>query len=254
LPISSSGHLILIPWLLGWSVNPLTFYVSLHLGTADAVLLYFWQDWIALVRAVVLGLLNPSERRKPAWRLAWMIVLGSIPAAVAGAALESTIETAVRQPWIVAILLIVFGLLLGYADRVARHARDLDSFTLREAVLVGCAQALALFPGVSRSGSTLTAGLLLGLNRESAARFSFLLSMPVILGAVLLEAFKLVRAGELQGQGPVMGVGILASAVVGIAAIRFLLGYLRRNSVLLFVGYRVAAGALVLLVSLLHLR
>jgi len=138
------------------------------------------------------------------------------------------------------------------ADRVGARTRELRKLTLRDALLIGVAQALALVPGVSRSGITLTAGLFLGLNREAAARFSFLLSMPVILGAALFELLKAARAGELHGEGAAFAVGILAAAVVGMAAIRFLLGYLQRNSVLLFVGYRVLAGVAVLLVALVR--
>ncbi len=249
LPISSSGHLIVVPWLLGWGTNSLTFDVALHVGTTLAVLLYFRRDWIDLIRGVLRGLVDPAERQSPRWRLAWMIVLGCIPAAIAGAVLSSTVEDAVRQPWIVAVLLIVFALVLGYADRVGRQERELDRFTLREALLVGLAQALALMPGVSRSGITLSAGLLLGLSRESAARFSFLLSMPVILGAVLLQGYKLARAGGPQGEELAFVVGITASAIVGLLAIRFLLAYLRSNNTNLFVGYRLLAGVAILVLS-----
>ncbi len=252
LPISSSGHLILVPWLLGWpEENNLTFDVALHLGTALAVLVYFWRQWLALIQSVLRGLASPEERLSPEWRLAWMIVLGSIPAAVAGVILSSTIEDAIRQPWIVAALLIVFAVVLLYADRVPAHTRDLKRFTLREAIIVGCAQVLALFPGVSRSGITMTAGLLLGLTRDAAARFSFLLSMPVILGAAAFQLLKLMRSGGFHGEGLAFLVGIVAAAIVGLLTIGFLLGYVRRNSLDLFVGYRVIAGLAVLLLVIL---
>jgi undecaprenyl-diphosphatase len=252
LPISSSGHLILVPWLLGWGQSGLTFDVALHVGTTLAVLLYFGRDWVRLIGAVLRGLTNRSARQGSDWRLAWMIVLGSVPAAIAGAALGSTVEEAIRQPLIVAALLVVFGLLLGYADRVAPRTRRMGSLTLRDALIIGVAQAIALVPGVSRSGITLTAGLLLGLDRPAAARFSFLLSAPVIVGAVLFEAFKVVRAGGLQGDGTVFAVGIAASAITGLIAIRFLLGYLQRHSVSVFVGYRVVVGTAMLLLTLVR--
>lgn len=252
LPVSSSGHLILVPWLLGWGESGITFDVALHLGTTLGVLLYFGRDWVRLIGAVLQGLVDPRARQGRDWRLAWQIVLGSIPAGVAGAALGSTVEDAVRQPEIVAALLIVFGLLLGYADRVAPRTRRIGSLDLRDALIIGAAQAIALVPGVSRSGITLTAGLLLGLDREAAARFSFLLSAPVIAGAALFEGFKSLRAGGLHGETAAFAVGIAASAITGLIAIRFLLGYLQRHSVSLFVGYRVVVGAALLLVALVR--
>jgi undecaprenyl-diphosphatase len=252
LPISSSGHLILVPWLLGWqNADSLTFDVGLHLGTAVAVLLYFWRTWIDRVAGVLRGLANPTERKAPRWRLAWMIVLGSIPAGVIGAALESSVEAQLRQQvWLIGVLLLVFGLLLGLADRVGPKQRSIEQLSLGQALIIGTAQALALVPGVSRSGITLTAALFLGLNRESATRFAFLLSMPVTLGAVLFEFAKLIRSGGFEGQGLAFALGILAAFVTGMAAIGFLLRYVQHNSLVPFVAYRVVVGVLVLLLFL----
>jgi undecaprenyl-diphosphatase len=255
LPISSSGHLILVPWLLGWGEHSLYFDAALHLGTIAALVTYFWADWLKLIRAVLAGLANPAARREPAWRLAWLLVLGSIPAGLVGLALETTIEQYTREPWQVASLLIIFGLVLLAADRLASRRRTLDDVSLRDALVIGAAQALALAPGVSRSGITLTAGLMLGLERPAAARFSFLLSTPITLAAALFSLRKLVGPGAQGGEGiSVFLVGVASAAVFGFLAIGFLLRYLQRNSVASFVWYRLALGLLVLATAALNLR
>lgn len=248
LPISSSGHLILVRWLFGGSesAESLVFDTALHLGTLVALLAYFWREWLELARAVLAGLANPAARADPRWRLAWLLAIGSVPAGVVGLLFESAIERLVRHPAIVASLLIVFGLLLLTADRLGRHRRGLQDVRLPDALVVGVAQAIALLPGVSRSGITMTAALFLGLERAAAARFSFLLSSPIVLAAGLYELRKLVGPGIAPGQGPAFLVGAVTSAVVGFLAIGFLLRYLQRNSVASFVWYRLLAGAGVL--------
>jgi undecaprenyl-diphosphatase len=247
LPISSSGHLILVPWLLGWPEpeSKLSFDAALHLGTVAALLIYFRNDWLELIGAVLAGLGNAEARREPKWRLAWLLVVGSIPAGLVGLALESTIEQLAREPWIVAVLLIVFALALLAVDRLATKQRGIQDVRLRDALIVGFAQVLALAPGVSRSGITITAGLMLSLDRAAAARFSFLLSTPITLAAALFSLRKLVGpdpAGELS----FFLVGVLSAAIFGLLAIGFLLRFLQNNSLATFVWYRVAVGLLVI--------
>ena len=253
LPISSSGHLILVPWLFEWeflerndSFNQ-TFDVALHLGTLVAVAGYFWRDLIALVRAW-LGTLRRRTLESPEDRIAWVVVAATIPAGLIGYTLEDVIAEHLGEPWQIAIFLIVFGLLLGWADRRPVR-RTMDNLTLRQGVAVGLAQSLALMPGVSRSGITITAGRLLGLDRDSAARFSFLLLIPITLAAVVFKGLTdVVLAADLpSGMAGPFVVGVLASLGSGLLAIVGLLDYVRRHSYDVFVVYRVLVAALVLL-------
>jgi len=246
LPISSSGHLILVPWVLGWREHGLTFDLALHLGTSVALLAYFWRDWVTLVRAVLAGLVRPDARKSDHWRLAWLIVIGCIPAGVVGVLFEDVIESALRSPTQIAVLLIVFGLVLLAADRIGKRSRHLQQVTLTDALVIGFAQVLALAPGVSRSGITMTAGLFRGLDRGSAARFSFLLSAPITVAAALYKLRVLVRQPPAGAELVMFLAGIVAAAIVGALAIGFMLRYLQRQPVDLFVWYRVAAGVLVL--------
>ena len=246
LPISSSGHLILTPWLLGWQEHGLTFDLALHLGTSAALLGYFWRDWLKLVKVVLTGLFFKPARLLPEWKLAWYIVLGCLPAGIIGVLFEDVIETAFRQPVMIAILLIVFGLVMLAADRLGSQRRGLSQITMLDAVAVGCAQVLALMPGVSRSGITLTAGLFRGLDRPSAARFSFLLSAPITIAAALYKLRGLFRAPPAGPELLVFAAGVVTAGVVGALAIGFLLRYLQRQPVDLFVWYRVAAGLVIL--------
>ncbi len=249
LPISSSGHLILVPWLLGWPDQSLTFDVALHLGTVLALLGYFWREWVALARAVLAGLASAEARKDRQWALAWMLALGCVPAAIVGALFEEVIERGPRQPVLIALLLIAFGLVLYLADRLSRQARPLAEVGYRDALLIGCAQALALLPGVSRSGITLTAGLVLGLERAAAARFSFLLSAPIVFAAGLYKLRVLVKTPPTGSELLPFAVGIATAAIVGALAIGFLLRYLQRSSTAAFVWYRVVAGLVVLVVA-----
>lgn len=242
LPISSSGHLILIPWLLGWTQSGLSFDAALHLGTAFALLLYFGREWVALARGLARGLFESEGRRAPEWKLAWLIALGSVPAGAIGVLLESTIEEQLRTPIQVGALLIAFGLLLAVAERLGGQQRKIAEVGYLDALLIGLSQALALAPGVSRSGVTMTAGLLRGLTREASARFSFLLSTPITVLAGLYALRRGVPADEVVG----FVLGVAASALVGLAAIWFLLRWLQRNSFVLFVVYRVLLGLFVL--------
>lgn len=254
LPISSSGHLILVPWMLGWHdrfIESLAFSVMLHLGTLAALLLYFASDWVRLVRA---GLASLRERRigEDEWRrLAAVLVVATIPAGLAGALLADPVEIATRRPAIVAVALVLGAAILWYADRVGRRDRGLEGVGYAAALGIGAAQAVALIPGISRSGITIAAGLFLGLRREAAARFSFLLATPTIAGAGAFEAYRLARAEA--GPSPdaaVLVVGVLASLLTGLLAIHVLLDWLRRRGVGVFVAYRVALAAFVVVVLL----
>jgi undecaprenyl-diphosphatase len=266
IPISSSAHLIVVPWLFSWEdklINSLTFDVALHLGTLVAVLAYFAQDWIRLVKA---GLASIVERRiggDPDRKMAWFLIIGTIPAAVVGLLAEKKIEQLFHQPdaphqgsamIAMAVIIAVLGALLFMAERLARHVRSMDQLSLRDIILIGLAQALAVFPGVSRSGSTITAGLALGLKRETAARFSFLLSAPIIAGAgakSLLSIFNDIQAHGVAGFDTVSFVsGFVAAAVSGYLCIKYLLRFLQKNPTTIFVLYRWALAVLIIAVVL----
>jgi undecaprenyl-diphosphatase len=252
LPISSSGHLILVPWLFDWeylkeheSFNQ-TFDVALHLGTLVAVVAYFARD-IGILFAAWVRSIGRRRIETPDERIAWFVVVATIPAAIAGFLGEDLLADHLGEPWQIAILLSAFGILLWWADRRAA-TREMGDLGLRAAAGMGLAQCLALMPGVSRSGITITAGRLFGLDRDSAARFSFLLLIPTVLGAVLLKGVKDVLLGELPAgwEGPFL-VGTLAAAGSGLLAISALLGYVRRHDYSLFAVYRVLVAAIVLL-------
>jgi undecaprenyl-diphosphatase len=251
LPVSSSGHLILVPWLFDWTYLEQndafnqTFDVSLHLGTCIAVGAYFWRDVVELVRAW-LGTLRRRSIATPSERLAWAVVVATIPAALVGFALEDPIADHLGDPWQIAIFLAAFGLLLGWADR--RPGPDsLEQVTVRRGLWVGLAQCLALMPGVSRSGITITASRFLGLDRDASARFSFLLLLPITLGAVLFKGLTDVILADLPSgtTGPFV-VGVLASLGTGLVAILWLLDYVRRHTYDLFVVYRVVVAIAIL--------
>jgi undecaprenyl-diphosphatase len=266
LPVSSSAHLILVPWLFGWEddlINSLPFDLALHLGTLVSVLAFFAGDWVRLIRA---GLASLAERRIGAdtdRRLAWLIVVASVPGAVIGALVESRVEAFFHAPGeplstsatlLMAGLLALLGLLLFIAERIARHVRALASLNLRDAVLIGLAQAAAVIPGVSRSGATITAALFLNFRRDDAARFSFLLSAPIIAGAGLKNIYDVVQeSGGLSSSDLFLYlVGFVAAALSGFFAIRFLLRYLQRNSTNIFVYYRWALALFIVVITLLR--
>ena len=252
LPISSSGHLILVPWLFDWQYlmeddrfNQ-TFDVALHVGTLLAVVAYFRADIVRLATAFWRSL-KRRQIEGGEEKIAWFIAAATVPAAVTGALGEELIADNLGEPWQIAILLAVFAGLLWLADR-RPQTRHIDDLTFGKSFAVGLAQTLALAPGVSRSGVTITAGRFLGLDRDSAARFSFLLLVPITLGAVLWKGLTDVVLGDLPpgSTGPFI-VGTIASAVSGFAAIVFLLGYVRRHDYTIFVVYRLVVAAIVLL-------
>jgi undecaprenyl-diphosphatase len=250
LPISSSGHLILVPWLQDYhflqdneSFNK-TFDVALHAGTLAAVLIYFRADIVRLLHALA-GSLRRRAIAGADERLAWAIVVGTIPAVIAGGLGEGVIEDHLGDPWQIAILLIVFGLLLGYADRRPQR-QGLEEVRPRQGLYIGLAQVLSLAPGVSRSGITITAARFLGLDRDSAARISFLLLTPVTAGAVVFKAIGAASEGLPEGVAGPMIVGTIAAAVSGYLAIAGLLAFVRRRSYDVFVIYRVFLGIVLL--------
>ncbi len=245
LPISSTAHLILLPWFMGWPDPGLSFDVALHLGTLIALLIYFRKDWIALIRSslkLVRG--NISD---PDARMAFFIIVATIPGAVAGALFESKVETVLRSPLIISFTLIALALVLVAAELKGKRIKDLEQISLSDAVTVGVAQAIAIVPGVSRSGVTITAALFKGIKRDAAARFSFYLSTPIIGGAVAKKILDIAGQGVTADQMMPFIVGILASGIVGYLSIAFLLRYLQTHNTFVFVYYRIVLGIIVYL-------
>lgn len=246
LPISSSAHLILIPWFLKWPPSGLTFDVALHLGTFIALSIYFRND----IHEMIISFFSAIKSRSldtPSRRLPFIIIAASIPAAVVGKSFEDSIEAIFRSsPLLIAFFLIGFGILLGLADRFGRKQLALDQTTAVSGMVVGIFQCLALIPGVSRSGITITAGLLLGFSREAAARFSFLLSLPIVAGAAVLKTIHLVRAGIPTEDLLPMLVGITASCITGYISVAFLLRFVQKRSIAPFVWYRLIVGLVVI--------
>ncbi len=239
LPVSSSGHLILAEHFFGLSETPLSFDVSLHMGTLVAVLLYFRHDWLAMVRALLPG----EDRRKLHTLL--LVFVGTVPAALAGVFLEDYVSSVLRSPWVVVSTLVVVGLLIALAEKVSRQERGLEASSWRDGLVIGLAQALALVPGVSRSGITISAGLFMGLNRTAAARFSFLLSAPIIAGAGLLEGIKAVSGGDSVIGAAAYVAGFCSSLATGYGVIAFFMDFLRTHTLYPFVVYRLALASVV---------
>jgi undecaprenyl-diphosphatase len=254
LPISSSGHLILVPALLGWDdpfLDSLTFSVMLHLGTLGALLVYFWREWVRLVPAGLATIRDRSFAGDPDRRLAWLIVATMLPAIVVGVLFDDFIEANVRTAGTVAILLLIGAAILWVCDHLGRTDRRIADLAFPQAFGIGVAQAAALFPGVSRSGISISAGRLFGLERPEAAKFSFLMAAPIIAGAGAWEILKLVRDGsDVAIQvGPLI-VGMVAAFVSGLLAIAFLLRWLASHPLDIFVWYRIALAAVVIVALL----
>jgi undecaprenyl-diphosphatase len=260
IPVSSSAHLVLVPWAAGWSSPGLTFDTILHWGTLLAVLGYFWRDWLRVIGGFVRSLVRrgawntaPGGRLSDAdSRLAWWLIIGSIPAAVLGYLFKDFFESLFSSPGAVGGFLLVTALILALSEMFGRRLRSLESVNLLDTFLIGLAQAIAIAPGISRSGATIAAGLGRGLKRDDAARFSFLLGTPAILGAGLLQLVHLVRAGNLGAELPLLAVGFVAAAVSGYLCIKFLLAYLRRGRLYVFAGYCAVIGAATLIASVLR--
>ena len=253
LPISSSAHLILVPWLFGWEDPGLAFDVALHWGTLFAVLAVFWRDWLRLLRAAALSIVERRIGDDPDRRLFWALVVSSIPAAVLGKLLNEWAEETLRQPLLIAATMSAMGIVLGIADRSGEKRRSEGDMRMPEAVGIGVAQAFALVPGVSRSGSTISVGLVFGFTREAIARFSFLMSTPIIFGAGVLKFPKMLRemhAGTSHVGAAELIAGLVASAVVGVIVIRWLLNWLRTRTYTVFVLYRLGVALLIVVLWL----
>jgi undecaprenyl-diphosphatase len=258
LPVSSTAHLTLFPWLLGWQDPGLAFDVALHAGTLVAVLLYFFEDWLTLALCGI-GVKYPAsattEEVAQHKKLFWYMVIGTIPGGILGALFEHKIEEHFRTPYVIAISLIAIALVMWWADSKSPLTRPLEQSNITDAVTIGTAQALALCPGVSRSGITITAGLFRGFTREAATRFSFLLSTPLIAGAVvshLPKLIKLHKAGGLDLPLSTLLISILISGVAGYFVIAFFLRYLQTHTLKLFVFYRLLFGIIVLVLAFLQ--
>jgi undecaprenyl-diphosphatase len=251
-PVSSSGHLILVPWLVGGSWATIlndpalnkTFDVALHMGTLVGAVIYFRHDLARYIAAWFRSVAH-REIANSDQRIAWALVIGTIPGAIFGAAFEGVIEDKLGQPFIIATMLAVFGVILWAVDKYARSDRSMQDITVKTGAVMGVAQALALQPGVSRSGVTITAGRLLGIDRESAARFSFLMSLPIIAGAGLLKTTGVIKDGLPPGFAAPFFWGFVAAAVSGYLVIWGLLAYLRKRGFAIFMWYRIAVALLV---------
>jgi undecaprenyl-diphosphatase len=272
IPVSSSGHLIIVRRLLGWNelspAHELTFDVALHFGTLLSVLFYFRRTWFQIIRAALGGKVVrfseasdtdqnlTADEQKEERLLLWFFVIATIPGAIAGKLLEHSAEDYFREHiYLIATALIVVALLMWWGEKVSKLTKPLTRISLVDALIVGCAQATALIPGVSRSGSTITAGLFRNMTREAAVRFSFLLSTPIIAGAALLKAHELRKEGLPAGMHMPFLVGVLVSAIVGYAAISWLIRYLQSNSLKVFIVYRIVVGVVVIgLAFMWHLQ
>jgi undecaprenyl-diphosphatase len=254
IPVSSSGHLVIVPWLLGWERPGLLFDTVLHWGTLISIFIVFWRDLIDITGASIRSIFRRSLA-DPNARLGWYIVVGTIPAAGLGLLFSDFVEDLFHSPAAAGFFLLVTALLLAGSEQMAKRMqlrKTTQTLTWTDAVIIGLAQAAALAPGISRSGSTIAAGLARNINRESAARFSFLLGTPVFLGAGLLQVGKALATdpATLYAQIPILVVGLVVSAITGFLAIRFMLSYLRNHTLYLFAGYCAVVGLLVLLPSL----
>lgn len=243
LPISSSAHLVLTPWVFGWDDPGLVFDVALHMGTLFAVVAFFWRDWVELFNEAVI-----KRRSTQKASLFWYLLIATIPGAVAGYIFEEQAETVFRDPLIIAVMLIIMGLILYLVDRRAVKRKNMNGISFADSLLIGLSQAFAIIPGVSRSGVTMTAGRALGLTRQTAARFSFLLSTPIIFGAGVMQ-LKDIASSDIN---IAFITGVVSSAVVGFLSIGFLLRYLSERSFTLFVWYRFLIGFAV--IALVYVR
>jgi undecaprenyl-diphosphatase len=247
LPISSTAHLVLIPWIFGWKDPGLTFDVALHAGTLVALLIYFFKDWVQIIGQGI-GFnwgQDPQLRQNPS--LLWLLAVASVPIGIVGYLFDKQADTTWRQPYLIGAMLVAVGIFIWIADRRRVGDKSMNRVSWGDGIVVGIAQAFAVIPGVSRSGSTIGAGLFRDMNRETAARFSFLLSTPAILAAVLKKAWDIHKAGGVPTDMRVpMALGIVVSGLLGALVIAFFLRYLRRSSLMPFVYYRIVFGIIVI--------
>ncbi|HEX2998843.1 MAG TPA: undecaprenyl-diphosphatase UppP [Armatimonadota bacterium] len=251
LPVSSSGHLVALPAVMHWNAFNLQFDVALHMGTLVALAAYFYRDWLNMLLALVGSGPGSSVERQERRRLAITLIAACIPAGLAGVVLEHAAETIFRSPYLVAINLAVIGVIMLLVDRASKGKRNVENANLGDGLFIGLAQVLALIPGVSRSGITIIAGLARNLSREEAARFSFLLSVPITFGAGVF-ALRDLRGGLPAGETIPFLAGVVSAALVGYLTIAFLLDYLRRHDLRIFVYYRWAFAALIALLALIR--
>jgi undecaprenyl-diphosphatase len=236
-PISSTAHLALFPWFFGWQDPGLAFDVALHLGTLAAIIIFFWSDWISIFQ--------PENRR-----ILWFIIIGTIPAGIAGYFLAGYAETALRAPSIIAIMLVAFGIVLYLADQYGKRFDEIQHLSWTKAIGIGLAQTIAIIPGVSRSGITISAGLFSGLKRSEAAKYSFMLSAPAILGAGAISAKTLYERGIIDGSWLSILIGFIAALVAGFLAIRFLLRFLENRGFGIFIWYRFVIAIVIILLAI----
>ena len=253
LPISSSAHLALAPWLLGWKDQGLTFDIALHFGTLAAVVIYFWRDWLQIIAQAFGSNYAPDRELARNRSLLWLLAAATVPVGIAGLLFEKKAESAWRTPWVIGSMLIGVGVLMWVAETIARYVRHIGDVSAMDAMTIGAAQALAVVPGTSRSGITITAGLFRDFDRHSAARFSFLLSTPAI-GAAAAKAFwDLHKHGGIPAdERTSFLVGVLVSALTGCVVIAFFLNYLRGHSLKPFIIYRVIFGIIVLALAFFY--
>ncbi len=257
IPVSSSGHLVLVPWALNWPAPGLLFDTMVHWGTLLAVVTYFWRDWLDVIRGFFASLTTrgpwnaaPGGRlAAPNSRLAWGLILGTLPAVVLGVLFDEFFESLFGTPVAVAAFLLVTALILIVSERLGRRTRRLDSLRISDALAIGVGQALAIAPGISRSGATIATGLARGLTREAAARFSFMLSAPIIAGAGSQQLLKVLLNGEPAPDLSVVIGGFLAAAIAGYLCIRYLLAYLRQGKLYVFAAYCAIAGVAALVLA-----
>jgi undecaprenyl-diphosphatase len=265
IPISSSAHLIIVPWLFKWDEPSLSFDIALHLGTLISLIAVFARDWVRLIRAGISSIIERKIGPDPDRRLAWLVLIACLPGGLAGLLFESKIEELFHQPdtpisstamIAMAVIIVLLGMILFIVERAAKHRRSLNHLTLKDSLIVGFSQALAIFPGVSRSGSAITGGLSAGLRREDAARFSFLLAAPLIAGAGLLsirDVYDRIMAGAMADTEILLfTLGFLAAALSGYLCIKFLLRFLQRNSTDVFVYYRWSLAVIIVVVALVR--
>ena len=244
LPISSSAHLVLVPWLFQWKDPGLTFDIALHIGTLIAIILYFWRDWLDLIGK---GLTRPKEREG---KLFWYPVLATIPGAAFGYLLEHKAETVFRNPVLIAFMLILLGCMLYFADQKGKKQIDMEHISLRISFLIGLSQALAIIPGVSRSGITMTTAMAMGMTRKGAARFSFLLSAPIIFGAAAIKIPKIIANPSLIDIHFIVGMAV--ACLFGLVSIGFLLRYVQTKTFLPFAWYRFILGSIVIVTAFIR--
>jgi len=247
LPISSTAHLVLIPWLFGWKDAGLTFDVALHAGTLVAVIIYFFRDWVQIIGQGFGLNIGRDPDLKQNRNLLWLLAIASIPIGIIGYLFDKQADTTWRQPYVIGVMLIVVGMVMWMAERRRIGSKSMATIQMSDGIAVGLAQAVSVIPGTSRSGATISAGLFRNMNRETAARFSFLLSTPAIAAAVLKKGWDIHKEGGIPPDMklPIV-VGIVVSGVLGAIVIAFFLRYLRRSSLMPFVYYRIVFGIIVI--------